>query len=103
MTDKLENNQYAISPDQYEDLKKRTKGQPIRKNLVEIRDTNQLTQLAVSEKIEINRETYSNYEKGTCNVPSDTIQRLSEMYKIPVDLIFGKTEDSYVKKFYEKN
>ena len=103
MVNQSEEAVYSIAPDQYEDLKRRTNGKSVRENLLEIRDTNQLTQRAVSEKIEINRETYSNYEKGSCNVPSDTILRLSEMYEIPIDLIFGKTESSYVRNFYENN
>ena len=92
----------AIPSSRYQALRKSTTGKQISENLNKLRLMADLTQIQVSTIIGINRETYSNYEKGRCKVPSNIILELANMYEIPIDLIFGRTDTPIVKDFYKK-
>lgn len=92
--------QYVVPKHKYVPLRRETAGNPVYRNLNTIRELVDLPQSAVAEKIGIKRETYSNYEKGRCHVPSSIITDLLTMYQIPADLIFGTTEKIFVKEFY---
>ena len=94
---------FVIPPLKYKSLRDTMRGQPINSNLLVLRSMTDHTINELSKKIDINRETYSNYEKGRCQVPSDIILRLADLYEIPIDLIYGRTEKQIVKNFYCSN
>jgi len=52
-----------------------------------------------SERFGINKETLSNYEKDSTNVPRTFFIQIEEVYKVPVDnIFFGKQSDFFRTK-----
>jgi len=90
---------FSVPESRYESLRT-TLGESVHVNLVKIRLMCDLYQVDVAKFIGVNRETYSNYERGRCKVPSNIVLLLADMYQIPIDLIFGRTDNPIVKNFY---
>lgn len=60
------------------------------RNLREDRDLNQ-TQLA--KQLNISQATYSRYESGYLDIPSEILIELSKFYNVSVDYILGLKDD----------
>lgn len=60
------------------------------KNLKELREQNKLTQKEVADKIQTTQRAYAFYEKGDREPSIDTLIKLADIFKIPIDLLVGR-------------
>lgn len=64
------------------------------KNLKELREQNKLTQQEVANKIQITQRAYAFYEKGDREPSIDTLIKLADIFKVPIDLLVGRYKKS---------
>ena len=50
-------------------------------------------QADMAEKLNIKRETYTRYETGSINPPSDMILAISKLFDVSADYLLGNTND----------
>jgi transcriptional regulator with XRE-family HTH domain len=72
------------------------------KILKHIRTFNKLTQLELSEKLNISRSYISQIEKGIKNPTNETLQKYSEVFDIPLSVIYLFAENLDNKGFKNK-
>ena len=70
-------------------------------NLRKIREDNDLTQEYVAAKLQIAQRTYSHYENGTRNIPTQMLVVLSNYYEVSTDYLLGLT--NIPTRFYVLN
>lgn len=63
------------------------------KRLKHIRTANKLTQKKLCEKIGILITTYSGYEQGKHDIPTEAIARIAELFDVSADYIIGMTDN----------
>lgn len=51
------------------------------------------TQKYISEKLGINRRTYSGYENGNRTIPPEILVKLAGIYHVSVDYLLGVTDE----------
>ena len=84
------------------------------KRLSDIRQTNNLSQKQLAEKLNLPQSTYAGYETGSRKIPLDLIVELSKIFKIsPTVLILGDEiniiddfipqEQELIKKYRQLN
>lgn len=57
-----------------------------------LRVDHELKQLDVANILQTSQTMYSNYERGTHELPSRHVIKLSEFYNVSTDYIFGLTD-----------
>ena len=57
--------------------------------LKELREENNLTQLAIAEILHIKQNTYSQYENEKRQLPIDVLIKLAKFYNVRTDYILG--------------
>lgn len=62
----------------------------IAQTIKSLRIQKNLTQTELCEILDINKQTYNNYEKGRTTPPAEIIVRLSYLYEIPTDVLLQK-------------
>ncbi len=55
--------------------------------LKELRNDRNYSQAYVAQQLNISRQTYSHYETGRINPPTDSLRALAELYNISMDLL----------------
>ncbi|WP_036689378.1 LexA family protein [Paucisalibacillus globulus] len=68
------------------------------KKLKELRDLEGWTQEDVAKKLGVTKQTYSNYENEKRKPGLDMIQKLSEVYQVDIDRVFGNEPDMIVRE-----
>lgn len=63
------------------------------KRLRELRNSLQLTQQEIAEKLHISRVRYNQYETGKRQPDNEMLKLLSSFYKVSVDYLLGNNED----------
>ena len=63
-----------------------------------LRESELLTQQQVADKTFCSQRTYSYYESGQRDIPTQTLIRLADFYNVSVDYILGRTDDPKVNK-----
>ena len=58
----------------------------------ELREDNDLNQSQIAKIINVSQSTYSRYESGYLDVPSEVLIALSKYYKVSVDYILGLSD-----------
>ena len=58
----------------------------------ELREDNDLNQTQLANKLNVSQSTYSRYESGQLDVPTEVLISLSKFYKVSVDYILGLTD-----------
>ncbi len=58
-----------------------------------LREDNDLSQTQLAKQLNISQATYSRYESGYLDIPSEVLIKLSKFYKVSVDYILGLTDD----------
>lgn len=66
----------------------------VNKRLRELREKRGLSQQQVADYLGIKAGTYSTYETGRCDVGSEQLKKLVELFGVSADFILG-VEDSY--------
>lgn len=58
----------------------------------DLREDHDLNQQDVAEMLHVSQATYSRYESGVLDIPSSSLIKLADYYKVSVDYILGRTE-----------
>lgn len=61
--------------------------------LKDLREDNDLTQEQVAIILNCARNTYSQYENGKRQIPTEILIKLSRFYKTSIDYILGETDE----------
>ena len=70
-----------------------------RNRLRDLREDRDLKQAALANYLQIHQTTYSDYELGKLNVPSNVLHALADYYDTSIDYLLGRTSE---KKPYPK-
>lgn len=62
------------------------------KRIRDLREDNDLTQRQVSNYLHCRQQTYSNYELGNRDVPTEVLIKLAKYYHTSTDYILGLTD-----------
>lgn len=68
--------------------------------LREIREDKDLRQVDIAKEINIPQKTYSNYETGINDIPTDILKALANYYNVSIDYLLYQTD---VRKRYPKS
>ena len=68
-------------------------------NLRALREDHDLSQKEMAGILKIHQTTYSDYELGKLNIPTDTLVRLADYFGTSVDYLLGLTDE---KKAYPR-
>lgn len=63
------------------------------KRIRDLREDKDLSQKKLSEILSISQSTYSRYESGYLDVPSEVLISLSKFYGVSVDYILGLCDE----------
>ncbi|MGK9183765.1 helix-turn-helix domain-containing protein [Priestia filamentosa] len=61
--------------------------------LTSLRKSKKLTQAELSERLNIPRSTYSNYEAGKREPDFETLKKFSSFYEVSIDYILGNSDE----------
>lgn len=61
--------------------------------LGDLREDNDLTQKYIAEILGISQGTYSRYESGILDMPTDILIKLSAFYHVSIDYLLGVTQN----------
>ena len=64
----------------------------------DLRADSDLSQKQMSEILHISQRSYSHYETGTRNIPTEMLIRLANYYDISIDYLVGRTNNKKVSK-----
>ncbi len=68
------------------------------KRIRDLREDNDLTQIAISKKLSCSQQVYSNYELGQRDIPTDILIKLSKIYNVSVDYILGISDNPKINR-----
>ena len=60
--------------------------------LRDLREDGDLTQHDIAKVLSVSQTTYSRYESGVLDVPTVSLIKLADYYKVSVDYILGRTD-----------
>ncbi|HIU68014.1 MAG TPA: helix-turn-helix transcriptional regulator [Candidatus Caccomorpha excrementavium] len=63
-----------------------------------LREDKDITQTQMAEYLYIKQTTYSKYERGTINIPVDTLIRLADYFDVSLDYLVGRTNEREWKR-----
>jgi len=61
----------------------------------DLREDRDLTQKDLGELLGVSQATYSRYEGGKLDIPTDVLLRLADYYKVTVDYLLGRGEEKH--------
>ena len=59
----------------------------------DLREDHDLKQREIAEYLNCSQRTYSNYELGQRDIPTDILIKLSDFYNVSVDYLLGLTSN----------
>jgi transcriptional regulator with XRE-family HTH domain len=59
----------------------------------DLREDNDLKQNDLANILKITQSTYSKYERGARDIPTDILIRLADFYETSVDYLLGRTDE----------
>ena len=63
-----------------------------KKNLIELRKLNQLTQRQVATALGITQPSYIRYENGTSEPSLENLVKLADLFDVSIDFLCGRKE-----------
>ena len=57
-----------------------------------LREDNDLTQTDMAKALFISQRTYSYYESGGHNIPTETLVRIADYFNVSVDYLLNRTD-----------
>ena len=63
------------------------------KRIRDLREDNDLTQTELGKILHISQITYSHYENGTRDIPTELLIELAHFYNTSIDYILGETNE----------
>lgn len=86
-----------------DNTKKNSKKHNIGETLKDLRLTNEKTQQDIADLLGIKQQTYSTYESGTYEPNIEMLTKLSDFYKVPIDIILKGITTTRPKINYIEN
>lgn len=62
------------------------------KRIRELREDNDLSQGKLAEILKVSQSTYSRYESGYLDIPSEILKKIAQLYKVSTDYILELTD-----------
>lgn len=62
------------------------------KRLRDLREDRDLNQQALADLLNVSQTTYSRYESGSLDIPSDSLIKLAQFYSTSIDFLVGLTD-----------
>ena len=59
----------------------------------DLREDHDLTQSAISKKLNISQRAYSHFETGTRGIPMDILIKLADIYDVSIDYLVGRKDE----------
>lgn len=66
------------------------------KRLRDLREDNDLKQADIAKILNIQQTVYSRYERGFQNIPLEYLLKLADLYKVSVDYILERTDNTKI-------
>ena len=63
-----------------------------------LRKNHNLTQSELAKILSCSQRVYSNYERGDLDIPTDILIKLADHYKVSIDFILDRTNNSKLNK-----
>ena len=63
-----------------------------------LRKNHNLTQSELAKILSCSQRVYSNYERGDLDIPTDILIKLADYYKVSIDFILDRTNNSKLHK-----
>ena len=63
-----------------------------------LRKNYNLTQSKLADILSCSQRVYSNYERGDLDIPTDILIKLANYYKVSIDFILDRTNNSKLNK-----
>lgn len=60
-------------------------------NIRNLREDHDLTQTQLAKQLNTSQKTYSRYETGEHNIPTEILIELADFYSVSVDYLLGRT------------
>ena len=67
------------------------------KRIKELREDKDLTQKEIAKILMISQTTYSRYETGALDIPSQTLIKLADIFMVSIDYLVGRSNDKSKK------
>ena len=62
------------------------------KRIRNLREDADLTQLQISNSLHISQRSYSHYENGTRDIPTDILIKLADFHNVSIDYLLERTD-----------
>ena len=62
------------------------------RRLRDLREDNDLKQRQLAEVLHVSQTTYSRYESGAIDIPSDSLIKLADFYGVSTDYLLGRSD-----------
>lgn len=63
-----------------------------------LREDNDLNQTQVAQVLHCSQRTYSYYESGGHDIPTEVLIRLADFYDVSIDYLLGRTDKKEINK-----
>ncbi len=64
----------------------------------DLREDQDLTQQEMGQLLSCSQRVYSNYERGDIDIPTATLIKIADFYKVSVDYLLNRTDNPAVNK-----
>lgn len=64
----------------------------------DLREDRDLTQQEMGQLLSCSQRVYSNYERGDIDIPTATLVKIADFYKVSVDYLLNRTDNPAVNK-----
>lgn len=64
----------------------------------DLREDRDLTQQEMGQILSCSQRVYSNYERGDIDIPTATLIKIADFYKVSVDYLLNRTDNPAVNK-----
>ena len=58
----------------------------------DLREDHDLTQDAISKKLNISQRAYSHFETGTRGIPTEILIKIADFYGVSIDYLVGRSD-----------
>ncbi len=68
------------------------------KRIRDLREDNDLTQTQLGNILSCSQRVYSNYERGDIDIPTVTLIKLADYYKVSTDYLLNRTDNPKMRE-----
>lgn len=68
------------------------------KRIRDLREDNDLTQTQLGSILSCSQRVYSNYERGDIDIPTVTLIKLADYYKVSTDYLLNRTDNPKMRE-----